>query len=40
MSGLQQANILINRKALSNLAIQDPSSFKALVSKAKEALKV
>jgi large subunit ribosomal protein L20 len=40
MNGLQQADILINRKALSNLAIQDPSAFKALVSKAKEALKV
>ena len=40
MKGLQQANILINRKALSNLAIQDPFAFKALVSKAKEALKV
>lgn len=40
MNGLQQANIIINRKALSNLAIQDHSAFKALVSKAKEALKV
>lgn len=40
INGLQQANILINRKALSNLAIQDPSAFKVLVSKAKKALKV
>ena len=30
--GLQQENIQINRKVLSDLAIQEPFSFKALVS--------
>ena len=31
MHGLQQENIQINRKVLSELAVQEPFSFKALV---------
>lgn len=31
MHGLQQENIQINRKVLSDLAVQEPFSFKALV---------
>ncbi|MBN1837375.1 MAG: 50S ribosomal protein L20 [Spirochaetales bacterium] len=33
--GLQAADIQINRKALSNLAIEDPTAFAALVEKVK-----
>lgn len=36
MNGLTNANVQINRKALSNLAIEDGTAFKALVQKAKE----
>jgi large subunit ribosomal protein L20 len=36
--GLELAGIRINRKALSNLAIEDPGAFSALIAKAKEAL--
>jgi len=35
--GLELAGIQINRKALSNLAIEDPKAFSTLVEKAKEA---
>jgi large subunit ribosomal protein L20 len=35
--GLELAGVQINRKALSNLAIEDPMAFSALVEKAKEA---
>ncbi len=35
--GLELAGIQINRKALSNLAIEDPTAFSTLVEKAKEA---
>ena len=35
--GLELAGVEINRKALSNLAIEDPTAFSALVTKAKEA---
>lgn len=35
--GLELAGIQINRKALSNLAIEDPKVFSTLVEKAKEA---
>ena len=38
MNGLLRANITLNRKALSNLAIEDPQAFKTLVAKAREAL--
>ena len=36
--GLELAGIRINRKALSNLAIEDPGAFSALIAKAKEAV--
>lgn len=38
MHGLQAADIRINRKALSNLAIEDPNAFVALVEQARAAL--
>jgi large subunit ribosomal protein L20 len=38
ISGLTRANILVNRKALSNMAIEDAAAFKALVEKSKQAL--
>ena len=38
MDGLKKAEIDINRKTLSELAINDPQAFTALVAKAKEAL--
>jgi large subunit ribosomal protein L20 len=38
MHGLKLANIEINRKALSNMAIEDKAAFSQLVSQAKEAL--
>ena len=38
MHGLKLANIDINRKMLSELAINDPSGFSAVCDKAKEAL--
>jgi large subunit ribosomal protein L20 len=40
MNGLLRANIQLNRKALSNLAIEDAGAFKALVEKSKQALGV
>jgi large subunit ribosomal protein L20 len=36
--GLNKAEIAMNRKALSNLAIEDPKAFEALIDKAKSAL--
>jgi large subunit ribosomal protein L20 len=36
--GLTLAGITLNRKALSNMAIEDPAAFKAVVVRAKEAL--
>ena len=39
MNGLKKANINLNRKMLSELAISDPAGFTALVEKAKAALK-
>ncbi len=36
--GLNKAEITMNRKALSNLAIEDPKAFEALIDKAKSAL--
>ena len=38
INGLLRANIQLNRKALSNLAIEDASAFKALVEKSRQAL--
>jgi large subunit ribosomal protein L20 len=40
MAGLVKAGVVINRKALANLAIEDEAAFKALVSKAKAVLGV
>jgi large subunit ribosomal protein L20 len=38
VAGLSKAGVLIDRKALSNLAIQDLAAFKAVVEKAKLSL--
>ncbi len=38
MNGLKQAGIEIDRKVLSDLAINDPAAFGALADKAREAL--
>lgn len=38
INGLAKANVVINRKALSNMAIEDPAAFKAVVDVAKKAL--
>ena len=38
MQGLAKANVQLNRKALSNLAIEDPEAFKVLVEAARNAL--
>jgi large subunit ribosomal protein L20 len=38
VDGLNKAGIEINRKALSNMAIEDQAAFKAVVAKAKSAL--
>lgn len=38
MYGLQQAGVQLNRKALSNMAIEDPKAFEALVVAAKTGL--
>ena len=38
MNGLKKANIDLNRKALSEMAIADPTAFAALVDTAKKAL--
>lgn len=38
INGLNKANIQLNRKALSNLAIEDPAAFKTLIAEAKKAL--
>ncbi len=39
INGLTKANVKLNRKALSNMAIEDPAAFKAVVEVAKNALK-
>ena len=39
INGLTKANVTLNRKALSNMAIEDPAAFKAVVEVAKNALK-
>ncbi|MCA9210495.1 MAG: 50S ribosomal protein L20 [Planctomycetales bacterium] len=38
IDGLNKAGIELNRKSLSEMAIQDPAGFDAVVAKAKEAL--
>ena len=38
MNGLKKANVEMNRKALSELAIADPAAFAAIVEVAKKAL--
>ncbi|MBN1413383.1 MAG: 50S ribosomal protein L20 [Spirochaetales bacterium] len=38
INGLKKANIIINRKALSNMAIEDPNGFLALVEQVKKHL--
>lgn len=38
INGLKKSGIIINRKALSNMAIEDPKAFIAILDKAKEAL--
>jgi len=38
INGLAKAKVLLNRKALSNMAIEDPSAFKAVVEVSKKAL--
>lgn len=38
MCGLKKANIALNRKMLSEIAINDPAAFSTLVEKAKAAL--
>jgi len=38
MHGLAEADVRINRLALSNMAIEDPTAFKAIVERARQAL--
>ena len=38
MAGLAKTGITLNRKALSNLAIEDPTAFKAILERVNEAL--
>jgi large subunit ribosomal protein L20 len=38
MNGLKIANILVNRKMLSEMAIHDPKGFSSVVEKAKKAI--
>ena len=38
IDGLNKAGVVINRKALSNMAIEDPEKFKAVVETAKKAI--
>ena len=40
MNGLQKSGIQINRKALSNMAIEDPKAFTEIVNQAKDKLGV
>lgn len=39
MNGIHKAGIELNRKALSNMAIEDPKAFTALVEQSKAAVK-
>jgi large subunit ribosomal protein L20 len=38
VNGLNKAGIAINRKALSNMAVEDPAAFKTVVTRVKAAL--
>ena len=38
MHGLIESGVQLNRKALSNMAIEDPVAFRVVVAKAREAL--
>lgn len=38
INGLKKAEIALDRKALSNLAIEDPKAFSAIVAEAKKAI--
>jgi len=38
INGLTKAGVTLNRKALSNMAIEDPTAFKAVIEVAKKAL--
>lgn len=38
INGVMKAGITINRKALSNMAIEDPAAFRAIVAASKKAL--
>ena len=40
MQGLSKAGVALNRKALSNMAIDDPAAFKSVVDVSKKALGV
>lgn len=40
INGLKKANILLNRKMLSEMAIRDPNSFALIVTQAKTAIAV
>jgi large subunit ribosomal protein L20 len=40
VDGLVKAGVVINRKALANLAVEDTAAFKAVISRAKTALGV
>jgi large subunit ribosomal protein L20 len=40
VNGLLKAGIVINRKALANMAVEDEAAFKAVIAKAKAALEV
>ena len=40
IAGLAKANIILNRKSLSEIAICDPAAFDAITAKAKQALGV
>ena len=39
MNGLKKANVTLNRKMLSEIAIADPAAFTSLAEQAKAALK-
>jgi large subunit ribosomal protein L20 len=38
MHGLIEAGVVVNRKALSNMAIEDPVAFKAVIARSRESL--
>jgi large subunit ribosomal protein L20 len=40
IDGMAKANVTINRKALSNMAIEDPVAFKAVLEKVRSAVAV